>query len=299
LKSILHSSEELARVLLQAHERYQGDFVIVFSDVYVEAEAMGCRLEFPDDAPPHVVKPCPPLNLRGTTPQRDGRLPIMLDAAQQVLAYLGATVPVFVSIKDPFSAAALASGSDSFFELLIAEPALARRAIEVAHQNQLRYLEALLELGANVMIGAPMASGGVLGPKHFRTFALPSIGDLATHIRAAGRFAGLHICGDSDPILDQLAQIPAHFLSLESFNPTRWKELVSDGQPHPALMGYFPTHSLMQSSDAEIAREVAQEIASLWGFPHILATACDVPHRCPPAKVQSFLRAARAWRAPS
>ncbi|HEX7342618.1 MAG TPA: uroporphyrinogen decarboxylase family protein, partial [bacterium] len=290
------SADELADALINAQKRYNGDFMIVFADVYVEAEAIGCRLEFPEDAPPHIEKTCSPDGLRATIPQRDGRLPMMLAAAKRVIAELGELIPVFASIKDPFSVAALACGAEEFFELLISQPALARRAIEVSHQNQLRYLEALLEMGANVILGAPMASGGILGEKHFKTFALESIVELLSHIRSAGRLAGLHICGDSDPILATISRIPAHFVSLESFSVERWKELLSDGQPHPALMGYFPMDLLNRGSVEQIEAEMSRELKALWGFPHILATACDVPQRCPESQVQTFVKAARRWR---
>ena len=296
LRSVLHSADELADALIGAQRRYDGDFMIVFADVYVEAEAMGCILQFPEDAPPHIEKTCSSESLRATIPQRDGRLPMMLAAAKRVMAELGDAIPVFASIKDPFSVAALACGAEEFFELLISQPALARRAIEISHQNQLRYLQALLEMGANVILGAPMASGGILGEKHFKAFALESIVELLGHIRSAGRLAGLHMCGDSEPILAELSRIPAHFVSIESFNVDRWKELVSDGQPHPALMGYFPTDLLHRGSIEQIEAEVQREIASLWGFPHILATACDVPQHCPEVQVQTFVKAARRWR---
>jgi len=296
LRSVLHSADELADALIHAQSLYDCDFMIVFADVYVEAEAMGCQLEYPEDAPPHIVRTCAPESLRATIPQRDGRLPVMLAAAKRVITELGEAIPVFVSIKDPFSAAALACGAEEFFELLISKPALARRAIEISHQNQLRYLEALLEMGANVILGAPMASGGILGEKHFKAFALESIVELLSHIRSAGRLAGLHICGDSDPILAELSRIPVHFVSIESFNVDRWKELISDGQPHPAVMGYFPTDLLHRGPVVQIEAEVQGEIASLWGFPHILATACDVPQRCPESQVQTFMKAARGWR---
>ena len=296
LRSILHSADKLADALIGAQRRYEGDFMIVFAEVYVESEAMGCHLEFPEDAPPHIVKTCEPERLKGTIPQRDGRLPVMLAAAKRVIAELGEAHPVFVSIKDPFSAAVLACGAEGLFEMLISKPAVARRAIEISHLNQLRYLEALLEMGANVILGAPMASGGILGEKHFKAFALESIVELLSHVRSAGRLAGLHICGDSDPILAELSRIPAHFVSVESFSKDRWKALVSDGQPHPAVMGYFPTDLLYRGSVEQIEAEVQWEIASLHGVPHILATACDVPQRCPEGQVRTFLKAARQWQ---
>lgn len=295
LPQVIQSDELLCKSLIKTHQLYQGDFLILFADVYVEAEAMGCRLAFPEDAPPHVIQTCPPEALKAAAPQRDGRLPMMIKAAERIAAELGSEIPVFASIKDPFSAAALACGADDFLPLLISQPGRARLAIDRALLNQQSYIEALLKTGVHIIIGAPMASGGILGARHFHCFALQPILELVNLIRSAGRLAGIHICGDSDPILEQLAHIPAHFLSLESFSIARWKELASDGQPHPAVMGYFPTALLLTGNKQTIEAEASKELRALWGFPHILATSCDVPQRCPAEKVQAFMRAARKY----
>ncbi len=293
ISQVVRSAKKLTRALLHAQRLYEGDFCVVFCDVNVEAEAMGCRLEFPENAPPHVMQACLPEELRSTSPQRDGRLPIMIEAAAIIAETIGQEVPVFASMKDPFSTAALACGAEDFLALLVSEPARARLAIARALENQRKYLEALLQTGAHIIIGAPLASGGVIGPHHFCDFVLAPLCELVAEARSRGRYVGVHICGEADPILDQLVRIPAHFLSLEYFNIAIWKKLVSDGRPHPALMGYFPTGLLLTGSDEEIKAEVEKEFTALQGHAHLFATACDVPQFAPPHKVQQFVQAAR------
>jgi uroporphyrinogen decarboxylase len=292
LSQVVKSSELLAQVLGSAHELYRGDFLIVFSDVAVEAEAMGCHLEFPENAPPHVVQSVEPEKLAETDPMTDGRLPMMVAATAALMEKYGGEVPVFASLKDPFSAAALACGTEEFLALLIAEPAKVQFALQVALKNQQRYLEALLETGAHLIIGAPLASGGILGGRHFRDFAYDPIRDLVIQAKSKGRLTGIHSCGDANSIIDLLAELPVDFLSLETFDVQHWKNLAGR-QKTPAIMGWFPTGMLLSSKPQEIEQEIKVEAAALQGYAHILATACDVPQMASAQHVQSFMYAAR------
>ena len=265
---MVKSGKLLANALSQAQERYQGDFLIVFSDVAVEAEAMGCRLEFPSDAPPHVVESADPDKIRRTDPHCDGRLPMMIEAANILVERFGRQVPVFASMKDSFSVT-LACGVENFFSLLVTDHQKAHGVIEIAHENQQRYLEALVKTGAHIIIGAPLASGGLLGSKHFQEFALNSLQDLVGQAHEANRLVGIHSCGDANPILEDLAGISADFLSLESFNLTHWKTLASKATI-PALMGYFPTGLLLTGTPEEIrweARTELEDAAGLSAYP--------------------------------
>ena len=292
VSSVVKSAALLAQTLGQAHERYQGDFLIVFADVNVEAEAMGCRLEFPQEAPPHVVETIEPEALANTYPHSDGRLPVMLEATASLVQRYGAEVPVFASLKDPFSAATLACGPEFFLTLLVTAPEKAHFAIGIALENQQRYLEALIETGANVIIGAPLASGGILGSRRFREFAYKPICSLIEQAKNRGRLVGIHSCGDADPILEDLIRTGADFLSLESFDLPRWKMLAEQNRI-PVLMGYFPTDLFLTGTPNEIKSLVRLQINSLKGFPHIMATACDVPQTASANSVITFMQSAR------
>ena len=51
----LHDGALLARCQTEARREYGYDAVFAFMDAALEAEAMGCRLEFPDGQYPHVT----------------------------------------------------------------------------------------------------------------------------------------------------------------------------------------------------------------------------------------------------
>jgi uroporphyrinogen decarboxylase len=69
---------------LHFQERFGYDFVLSFVDVWVFAEAVGVRLDFPDNNTPNPVES--PVKttedverLQIPDPRRDGRLPIIIE----------------------------------------------------------------------------------------------------------------------------------------------------------------------------------------------------------------------------
>ena len=49
VKEILRDARKSAEAHLAFYNRFQPDSVIVYNDIYLEAEAVGCEMEFPED----------------------------------------------------------------------------------------------------------------------------------------------------------------------------------------------------------------------------------------------------------
>ena len=53
VKQILTDPQKSAEAHLAFYNRFEPDSLIVYNDIYLEAEAIGCELEFFDDRPSH------------------------------------------------------------------------------------------------------------------------------------------------------------------------------------------------------------------------------------------------------
>ena len=78
VKEILTDAKKSAEAHLAFYNRFRPDSVIVYNDIYLEAEAIGCELEFFDDRVPHpksvLLKNKSRLaRLKVPDPARDGR----------------------------------------------------------------------------------------------------------------------------------------------------------------------------------------------------------------------------------
>lgn len=277
----------LARVLAAARERYDSDLVLVFADTVVEAEALGAAVELPEDDNALLI--APPAAVREADPERDGRMPVILEAVRRLRKELGDSIPVFGSLKGPFSLAAFLAGIEDLLGAVIVSPARARRFLDLALDNQLRFAAAIVRAGGIPFIGDPVASGSLIGPAVFREFAAPYLRRLVEAVHGLGAPCGLHVCGRTLEILPELVGTGADILSLEEPDLSAVRARVG---PEPVLMGSVPTE-LVRSGSAAAVRAATRRCLAAAGPRLILSTACDVPADSPPENVTAVVAAAR------
>ena len=278
----LSDASALADVLLAALEDYGSDFVVVFSDVTVEAEAMGATVRWTDDDPPRVETGVAAERIRSLDPDRDGRLPVILGAARRIVDAVGDRMPVLVSLKGPFSLAALTTGLEALLTAAIDEPRAARALLDTVTESQVRYARAIVGTGGIPLVGDPFASGSVLGPSHFDALARPGLARVVEEIHALSSPAALHVCGDANPVLESLLAVGADLLHLEQV------DLERADAGGAVLMGGIPTETLLSTESLEdVVRDAVAAVPDRRR--HVLATVCDVPTRADPGRVRALV----------
>jgi uroporphyrinogen decarboxylase len=288
LHEVLRDGRALADVLLEAHETYGHDLVVVWCDMYLEAEAVGVELEFPIGEAPHPRDAGRADRLDWRFDPDRGRIPVLLEAVQRVRESVPEGERIAASLKGPFSLAGLATGMETFLECLLTDPGKARDAIDRAASHQADFACALAEAGAVPWFGDPLASGDLLGGTWFREFAL---GALKTVVRKAREIAGVaavHICGDPTSLVEDLPDIGADWLSLELDDPRTVKTHLSK----TLLLGGMPTERLLRD-DPETIHRFARDRAENLPPGCVLATDCDVPELAPRENIQAMIDGAR------
>ncbi len=285
---VAHRGEKLAEVLLYGYETYQYDMVLIFCDAYVEAQAMGCNVEFtpyprlltsiPQDLllnPPSI----PPFIKGETGGLNDGKV-VSIDRTGEIIKAARTLkgkvdVPVFVSIKGPFTLAAFLAGIDEFLKMVLKDVKKAREVIERVSEFQLEYLERLLAVGVNIFIGDPLASTSVVSPEIFEKFAYEPLKLLIAKVKEKGCYAGIHICGETKPIMSLLDHLSADILSVEDISlPTK-----------TLRMGGVSTTTIVSGTKEKIKEEVI--VASKQSY-LILSTTCDVPVETKPENIKAI-----------
>jgi uroporphyrinogen decarboxylase len=271
-----------------AYSTYAYDMMMVFIDTVVEAEAMGCRIERPEDDNAFCVGP-PRSTPRPADPEKDGRMPVVLGAIARLRELAGDDVPILGSLKGPFSLASFLGGFEDFLEWTIVDKDRAHAALKLALENQLGFAEAIIRAGAVPFIGDPVASGSLVSPEVFREFAQPYLERLVRHVHRFGTRAGLHVCGNTRSVTGDLAATGADVLSLDEVDLGSVRQELGPGA---LLMGNVPT-GLVHTGTAGEVFAAAQACLAAAGPRLILSTACDVPADAPPDNVKALVRAAR------
>ncbi|MGB3340259.1 MAG: uroporphyrinogen decarboxylase family protein [bacterium] len=262
--------EKIAQVLEYGYNLYEYDMVLLFVDAYVEAQALGCPVSF--DPYATLVGP--------RSDQAFDRTGEVIKAAQLLKKKL--KVPVFVSIKGPFTLASFLVGIQDFLKMVLKNPRDAEKNLEQVMTFQLEYLKRLLEVGVNIFIGDPVASASVISPEVFKDFAYRPLEILIKKIREKGAVSGIHICGDTAPLIHIIETLVPDILSIEDI--TLKTQIIK--------MGGVSTSTILNGEPSNIENEIKKAMAEPY---LIVSTSCDVPVETNPGNIKHMIACAHEY----
>ncbi|MSQ58192.1 MAG: uroporphyrinogen decarboxylase [Betaproteobacteria bacterium] len=186
---LCHSPELATEVTLQPLARFKLDAAILFSDILTIPDAMGLGLYFADGEGPRFKHP-----LRDeasidklSVPSVDDKLRYVMDAVRSIRTALNDSVPLIGFSGSPFTLACYmieGQGSSDFIEtkrMLYRRPDLMHRILDINAQAVVRYLNAQIESGAQI-VQIFDTWGGSLTHDAFREFSLRYIRDIVSQL---------------------------------------------------------------------------------------------------------------------
>ena len=175
---VCHQPELACEVTLQPIERLGVDAAILFSDIMIPLEGMGCRIAF--DPGPVFAEPVRTAadvdRLRPVEPEQD--VPFVLDAVRLIRRELDGKVPLIGFSGAPFTLAAYmveGKGSRNFENLkkmMYAAPDVYRALMDKVTDTVIRYLNAQVAAGAQALQVFD-TWGGILSPADYAAYVLP------------------------------------------------------------------------------------------------------------------------------
>jgi len=290
----------MAQAQIIALEEYRHDALSFFSDVGIIAEAMGSEFEYPDDDLP-VLK-TPALTRKSLArihipdPENDKRLPVYLEAIEYAYATIGDKVPLLAYVPAPFTTGMMLSDPSKFLIQTIKQPELIAEIMEVSLWAAIEFCYHIINTGGLPIIVDPLASSSVISPRAYEKFALPYERKLIDFLHRYDLDIMLHICGETEPILDLLPNTKADLISLDRVNISLALDKLSKKM---RIVGNFDTSKIAFSSPSEIEKEakemVRKGMVSSKGY--IASTGCEVPIRTPIENVKAFIDSSKeiAW----
>ena len=181
---------------------------------------------------------------------------------------------------------------------LMTNPDLVKQILEVALSQAIEHARALVHCGVDALyIGDPSASASLISPKHFEEFCLPFYQAFCSELHREDILIYLHICGNSTPILEMMADTGADCIEpldpLGGVKVSNAKERIGN---RVALMGGVNTITLLEGRAEDVYEEaIACCRSGGQGGGYILAAGDMVPDFTPEVNVQALIRAAREF----
>lgn len=257
--------------------RVEQDFVVLPTE-------MGSVLKIPLDGGPAVIDPA----LKDYSMLDDLEMPDMdrpgrMEPLEELLRQVGDEVYICSKVPAPFHyAAEWMRGLNQFLLDMLVNPQYVHRLLDFMADVAIEIGKKQIDVGTHgIMMEDPSAAAQVISPDHYREFAYPYERKVARALKAYGGDVIIHICGDTTPILPDLARTGAKCLSVdESVDLRKAKETVGD---RVALFGNVPVETIYRGTEEEIKAGVRKCIEDAGGSGYILSSSCGL-HRGTPFK---------------
>jgi uroporphyrinogen decarboxylase len=297
LNSYLRDGRLLAECQIGTMESYGYDATFAIMDVNVEAEAMGAEIVFREKNYPYIRDPLLDLSkevsaLELPDPQKDGRMPEMLEALKIMGRDLDGRTLVTSALLGPFTLACQLLGTERAIYLLADDLGKFMDHIHFCTELAISYGKAQVEAGSQVpIIFDPAASPAVMPPALFREIEVPLLAQLNRALLGTGAMGTwVHVAGPTSKILPFYKEIG---MSVANFDYQVSPEDACGALPGTCLDGNVKSISFCLGSPKEIRAESERLLDSFkerGGF--ILSSGCEVPPEAKPDSVRALVDAA-------
>lgn len=290
------SAAALVDSQLNMRRRFRIDAITVCSDAFRLSADLGGEMEYPEMAPPRLVRPL----VRNETdlkrlpkPQPDAkgsRMADRVEGVRQMALAAGRDCLVLGWVDMPFAEACAICGISDFMMLLHDDPVLAHRVLEFLTPLVIDFAIAQVEAGAP-MVGAGDAAASLISPRMYREFALPYEQRICQAVRDRGGMIKLHICGNTNRLLDDMARCGA-----ELFNVDHMVDLARAadvyGRAGKCFKGNLdPVSDMLQSTPQRCRDRAIECIRLAAGRPYMLSAGCEIPAGVSDETFQAFCEA--------
>jgi uroporphyrinogen decarboxylase len=297
--TLCRTPELAVEATLQPLRRFPLDAAIVFSDILLPLEALGCRMTFSPG--PRIEEPVRTARqVAALTPRPAGEaLPFVAEAVSLLRRELDGKTPLIGFCGAPFTLAAYlvqGEGREGFGAvkaMLFRDPATAHALLETLTRAMTSYLRLQIEAGAQaVQIFDSWA--GILGTGEYTRFALPFVRDLIQSIRDLAAPI-IYFLNAGPHLIEIAATTGADALGVCWRTPLDVVHERTGGTV--ALQGNLDP-SVLLASPAVVTHHALDVLGRVGGRPgHIMNLGHGILPETPIASVEALVECVRAWPA--
>ncbi len=299
-----HNPEVMAQVEIDIFKKFRPDSSSVSITLRGVAEAMGSVLEYGGRNIPYVddyfVKTPEDVDkIEVINPLKDGRIPVVLEAYDRIVDAIGDEVGVGFGLAGPISVASNLCGAENLLRWCIKAPEAVEKMMNLIVESNNAIIDELAKRGAGISFSDPVSSTSLLRKKQFDKFSLPYLAaNVKYFIEKTGRRPGIHICGKSKELWDDVADTGIANFSIDNIEDlAEAKEVLGK---KVVLIGNVPPFDVITAGDRELIFNTVREcIKKGWDSEngYILAPGCQIPLNTPEENFQSFMDAGKYYGA--
>jgi uroporphyrinogen decarboxylase len=302
MKEYRSNPANIAEAHIQAVEKYGLDGILLDVDTALLADALHVPVEFPEDEParafgallqsPEEFDRLEPVDIT-----RNERIMCSVEAARMMKDHFKDDIYLRGNVDQaPFSLASMIrTPAEWMLDLLIHED-FAFRLLDYCLIACEQYIRLMAAAGVHMISGGDSPAGpDMISPELYRKFALPYEKKLAGLVHEHRKPYLLHICGNTDLILEDMKN--AGFDAVELDYKTDIHKIFHCFSDQVTFFGNIDPSGVIARGTPDLVTRRVNELLSVYSGSHrfVLNAGCAIPPGTPEANIRSLVRTASEW----
>lgn len=293
---IKDNPERIAEIYIQVFRNAGSDCLLLSSFGNHPIHLLGCPITDNSSDPPalsgSVIQSLDDIDSLDMEKVRNNQMmQSFIHSHHLVAEAIGDEICVMASQWAPFTCSAKILGIDATMSAAVEAPDRLLDLIRFATEFSWSYIEPVLEYKnvSGVFLGEPLGSGDLISPENFSMFSAPFLKDIVSRIKAKGKYAIVHICGNTTRILDDVVDIGPTCFSLDTKVDLKKAREVLSGKI--CVAGHISRTGVFFSGTPDEVISVGKACVEAWGEGggYILTLECDFPKDVPLENIQALM----------
>lgn len=293
----------IAECFIRAVEKYQYDGVVVDIDTVTLAGACGVNIDFPKTEPARSHE-----GILASLAEVDQLKPVDIQSYRYANIWCEAVALLKAYFKDeiyirgncdqaPFSLATMLRGVENMMiDLCLEEEESVFALLDYCYEATSQFIKMMKEAGADMVSNGDSPAGpSMLSPDMYGRFALPYEKKVCEYAHQLKIPYLLHICGNTDIIIDQMITCGADVLELDYKTNIHLAEEKMRGTT--VFAGNIDPAGVLAFGTPQLVREKTSELLNIFkdNPRFILNAGCAIPSTTPSENLFAMIHTAREY----
>ncbi len=266
-------------------------------DLGIEAQALGCEMNFYDDGSERILYPTVKTKILEFGEELKipedltlrGRVPVLKEAMKILKQELGADVAIGTYVLGPYTLAGQVMDLNELLKNSFKKPAEVDRILKDLSKAIVTIAKDLKGAGVDYITVREMgAPSDVISPRMFKSMVLGPLKETLNHIEKP---TILHICGNTNPIVELMHEAGANAIAVDQKNDVKaTREKL--GRDAVILGNIDPYNTLVKGSPDDVDRSVKAMIGA--GVNGVVP-GCDIWPEVPEENMRTLVEATRKY----
>ena len=275
-------ADVIVEAQLNLLESYYLDCLTVCSDAFRMSADAGAEMQFPENGTPFAARPLVKTRddlkaVKRPDPDKEGgRMRNRVDTVEKLAKLKGDEALVMGWVEMPFAEACDWCGLTAFMTMQYDDPEFAHEILGFLTELEIEFALAQLDAGAHI-IGCGDAAASLISRDAYREFALPYEQRVTDAIRKAGGMSKLHICGNTNHILYDMATCGSDLYNIDHMVDFAGAVQVYSDAGKTFKGNVDPVADLLQATPEEAEAAALNCIRIAEGKRYMLSAGCEIP----------------------